>query len=68
MIPPLTKESRLYYGKAYRGQQIKNVPAGYLLWILENGPNLPVQLKQYIEANKEALLAEKKKVNKMLNR
>lgn len=65
MIPPLTKESRLHYGKEHRGSQLKNVPASYLLWIYSNC-ELPVQLKEYIEANKQALEAEKKKVNKMI--
>lgn len=66
MIPPLTKESKLYFGQKYRGQQLKNVPAGYLLWVLENCHTIPVQLKEYIEANKQALEAEKKKMNKIL--
>lgn len=59
----------MYFGKKYYSQQLKNVPASYLLWIYENcARTLPVQLKQYIEINKVQLQAEKKKMNKILYR
>lgn len=67
MIPPLTKESRLTIGKAHRGSQLKDVPAGYLLWLYDN-QELSVQLKRYIEENKESLEAERRRVNKNLYR
>lgn len=57
----------MYFGQKYYGQQLKNVPASYLLWIYENCL-LPVQLKKYIEANKQSLIAQKKKMNKILYR
>lgn len=68
MIPPLTKESRLYFGKKHYGSQLKNVPSGYLLWIYKECHKLPLQLKKYIEENKAQLEAEKKKMNKILYR
>jgi hypothetical protein len=67
MIPPLTKESRLSYGKAHRGSQLKDVPASYLLWLYDNC-ELSVQLKRYIEDNKQSLEAEKRRNNKNLYR
>ncbi len=36
------------FGK-YKGQDVEDVPTGYLLWLLENGNNVPVELIEEME-------------------
>jgi len=44
------------FGK-FKGEQMINVPARYLLWLLENGCNNQ-KVKDYIIDNKDVLLKE----------
>jgi uncharacterized protein (DUF3820 family) len=44
------------FGK-FKGEQMINVPAHYLLWLLENGCNNQ-KVKDYIIDNKDVLLKE----------
>jgi hypothetical protein len=46
---------------AHKGIALANVPAGYLLWCLDNMNNLSESLRAYIEENKPGLLAEVKR-------
>lgn len=39
---------KMPFGK-YKGQDVENVPTAYLLWLLENGNNVPVQLIEEME-------------------
>jgi len=52
----MTDESLMPFGK-YKGEKLANIPAGYLLWLLQNdlgsGP-----LKDYILDNEELLMKE----------
>jgi uncharacterized protein (DUF3820 family) len=36
------------FGK-YKGQDVENVPTGYLMWLLENGDNVPTSLIEEME-------------------
>ena len=51
----------------HKGKKLANVPAGYLLWAYDN-IKLFDNMKQYIEKNKDALLAEKKRADKQMRR
>ena len=51
----------------YKDQKLKNVPARHLLWLLNNQVAFG-SLKEYIERNKEKLIAQIKQNNKMLYR
>lgn len=55
----MTDQSLMPFGK-YKGEKLANVPADYLLWLLETGKLFP-DLKQYIESNRDALDAEVKR-------
>lgn len=61
-VPELTDESVLTFG-AHKGKALANVPAYYLLWILDNFRDWHRQpgLKKYIQANEKLLLEEKRK-------
>ena len=52
----MTDESIMPIGK-YKGQKLANIPAEYLLWLLENG-NTYGELKQYLIENKEVFVSE----------
>jgi len=52
----MTDESTMPIGK-YKGHKLANVPADYLLWLLENG-NTYGELKQYLIENKEVFESE----------
>lgn len=54
-----TDQSVLHFGM-YKDQKLKNIPASYLLHLL-TFPKLLDELREYIEANKEALELEKKR-------
>jgi uncharacterized protein (DUF3820 family) len=36
------------FGK-YKGQDVEDVPTGYLMWLLENGDNVPATLIEEME-------------------
>lgn len=50
----LTDSSILQFGNKHKGKKLADVPDSYLLWIYEN-LNLPLDLKQYIESNLDAI-------------
>jgi len=52
----LTDESPMPFGK-YEGKSMADVPATYLMWILDNDKCSP-SVKAYIEDNMEALKLE----------
>lgn len=47
------------FGK-YKGEKLANVPAGYLLWLFDNGKAYG-QLRDYIHENHDAIELEIKK-------
>jgi len=52
----MTDKSIMPIGK-YKGQKLANIPAEYLLWLLENG-NTYGELKQYLIENKDVFESE----------
>lgn len=52
----LNEYSPMPYGK-YKGRQIKDVPADYLLWLYYNDKASPA-IEEYVERNLEALKEE----------
>lgn len=52
----MTDKSKIPSGK-FKGEALANVPADYLLWLLQNGKCFG-ELKRYIEDNEEVLLQE----------
>lgn len=54
----LTDESIMRWGVEHYGKQLKNVPADYLLWILETWGDIPQRLHVYLVENYEALTQE----------
>lgn len=50
------KQIRLSFGK-YKGFRIEEVPADYLIWLLENGCNND-EVREYIEENEDDLRLE----------
>lgn len=49
----MTDESVMAFG-VHKGQKLANVPAGYLVWLFDNGKAWG-ELKTYIEANMDVL-------------
>lgn len=41
----------------YKGEKMANIPASYLLWLLDNN-KCGGEVKKYIEENKESLVQE----------
>ena len=62
----LTDNSLMPFGK-FKGDKLANIPAWYLLKIREEY-QLFDNLKKYIDDNKEALLAEKKRADRQMRR
>jgi hypothetical protein len=62
----LTKESRMSFGK-HEGEKLGNIPARYLLFIRDNF-TLDEALKKYIDGNRKALEAEKKRADQQMRR
>jgi hypothetical protein len=58
----LTGRSLMLFGK-YQGYELKDVPPGYLLWIYDN-LTLRDDLKEYIEKRRDALEADKKRIER----
>lgn len=52
----LNEHSPMPYGK-YKGRQIKDVPADYLLWLYYNDRASPA-IEEYVERNLESLKEE----------
>lgn len=52
-----TDETPMPFGK-YKGLDLEDVPASYLLWLYEEG-NLLGELKEYIEDNMQVLEQQK---------
>ena len=52
----LTDISLMPYGK-HKGEKMANVPAQYLLWMINNTEPTP-EVRQYIEENREELQKE----------
>jgi uncharacterized protein (DUF3820 family) len=57
----------LHFGTKYQGQKLRNVPASYKLWLLENC-RINASLKQYIESNLQLLKQEAKLNAKSIRR
>lgn len=55
----LTDNDLMPWGK-HQGEKMANVPAPYLLWLLDNN-KCSGDVKKYIVKNKEELLIESKK-------
>jgi len=51
-----TDDSIMPFGK-YKGRRLEDVPAGYLIWLYDNGLDRG-PLREYIEENKDALEKE----------
>ncbi len=58
----MNDESIMPFGK-YKGYKMANIPASYLLWLLENG-NTFGDVKQYLIENKEVFIQEIEYQNK----
>lgn len=58
----LTGRSLMLFGK-YQGYELKDVPPGYLLWIYDN-LDLREDLKEYIDNRRDALEADKKRIER----
>lgn len=54
----LTDKSPMPYGKKHSGTALANVPASYLLWCWESGPNVPENLMDYIQDNYDLLVEQ----------
>lgn len=54
----LTDESKFLWGKIHKGKKLKDVPASYLLWILDTWDSIPLRLHTYLVANQDALLMD----------
>ena len=52
----------MLFGK-YQGYELKDVPAVYLLWIYDN-LSLRDDLKEYIDRRRDALEADKKRIER----
>jgi uncharacterized protein (DUF3820 family) len=52
----LTDQSEMPFGK-YKGEEMENVPASYLLWLRDSGCSHS-GVKNYIEENLAVLLSE----------
>lgn len=52
----------MLFGK-YQGYELKDVPPGYLLWIYDN-LNLRDDLIKYIDRRRDALKAEKERIER----
>lgn len=63
-MPEYTDNSPMPFGK-YKGDNLGNVPASYLLYLYSQGINeiLYPELKKYIEENMQALKQENGKAN-----
>ena len=61
-MPNLTDESLMPFGK-YKGTKMANVPADYLVWLLNNGCNVGL-VADYIRDNLDVLNAEIERKNK----
>lgn len=61
-----TDQSLMPYGK-YKGQKMANVPADYLIWLLDND-KCSGDVKKYIQDNKSFLELESKQNRKQQNR
>ena len=53
----LTDESIMQFGK-HKGRKLRDVPASYLLWILNTWDEVPFRLHQYLVENQDALLMQ----------
>lgn len=62
----LTKECLISFGM-YKGTKLKDLPAGYLLFLYEK-KKLFGSYKAYVEKNKASLEADKKRVNREKSR
>ncbi len=51
----LTDESVMLWGKGHKGKKLKDVPATYLLWILDTWINIPFRLHTYLVENQDVL-------------
>lgn len=52
----LTDESKMPFGK-YEGEKMEDVPAGYLMWLIDNDKASPV-VAEYIRHNIDVLTKE----------
>jgi uncharacterized protein (DUF3820 family) len=59
----LTGESRITFGM-YRGTKLKDLPPGYLLFLLDKKKLFDQHYIEYVEKNKATLEAEKKRAMK----
>jgi hypothetical protein len=66
MLPRLDDKSLMPFG-AFKGHKLANVPAWYLLKIRDE-MTLFDNLKKYIDDNKDALQAEKKRAERQMRR
>lgn len=55
--PEVTEDSLMPFGK-FKGATIGSVPASYLLWWADTGPDHHLELLQYILENRRELLDE----------
>lgn len=55
----LTDKSLMPYGK-HKGKKMANVPADYLIWLLDNNRTTP-PVRKYIEENRDILDIEIKR-------
>lgn len=62
----MTDESIMPFGK-YKGEKLANIPADYLLRLLENG-NTYGEMKDYLIENKEVFKQEIEYKNKKFNK
>lgn len=68
MVPPISDESLMPFGKKYRGYKMVNIPGSYLLYIYRECSGLRPDLKAYIEAKMPAIKAQIKRTRKQIRR
>jgi uncharacterized protein (DUF3820 family) len=56
-VKEYTDSTPLPFGR-HKGKAMQEVPAEYLVWCLENIPNLDVGIKDYINANMQGIRQE----------
>jgi len=45
---PVTEDTLLAYGRQHRGKALKDIPASYLVWMYEQGRNVPRRYTDWI--------------------
>jgi hypothetical protein len=42
----------------HKGKNLTSIPASYLLWLVNDGLNVPQEIKDYVKNNKDSIVSE----------